>query len=219
MLIARSVVKSSGGGTPAPAAGGASVVSSSLSYVRARGATISAGTRSPTCRSTRWGERSAPRTAVIATIRATEATTRRPASRRVRRTASDPRCASMSALPGSRGAGGATVGAAARARREPAHHLAHVARGGRAGFGERLPHEEGQLGLGQGLREELGQDRDLGRLLRGGLGAASLLEGLDALAPGLDLLGYDHRDLVIRVRAPVALLRVVYRAHGHAERA
>ena len=109
------------------------------------------------------------------------------------------------------------VGPAASPRREPAHDLAHVPRRRGAGRGDRLGDERVELGGRQGLGQELGEDLDLGRLLGDEVGATTLLEGLDALAPGLDLPGQDRRELVLRVGASIALLGVVDRVLGHPE--
>jgi hypothetical protein len=53
--------------------------------------------------------------------------------------------------------------------------------------------ERGDLGLGQGLRQVLAEDRDLGLFLVGEVLAAAGTEGLDRLAAGLDLAAQDGR--------------------------
>jgi hypothetical protein len=62
-------------------------------------------------------------------------------------------------------------------------------------------------------RASQNRDLDLGRLLAAN--GTSRLEGLDALATGLDLLGQDGRDVVVGVRSPIALLGVVDGVLGH----
>ena len=89
------------------------------------------------------------------------------------------------------------VGPAAGPWREPAHDLAHVARGRGAGRGDRLADERGDLVLGQGLRQVLAEDRDLGLLLGGEVLAAAGAERLDRLAAGLDLAAQDGQELVV----------------------
>jgi hypothetical protein len=74
------------------------------------------------------------------------------------------------------------IGATAGSRSEPAHHLAHVAGGSRPGSGDRLADQPGDVGLGQRLGEVLGEDRDLGLLLRGQVLATTTPERLDRFA-------------------------------------
>ena len=189
-------VKSYCGATAVRAADRAAAVWTSLSNVTARGATMSRGARSPAWTlSDSWGRTSAPRIAVRTRIRIAggDPEPRRvvpgeaaegggalrqhaivptgvPVSGSRRRAPRGPRAAR--AL-GHEAADDLAVGAAAGPRRQPAHDLAQVAGGGGARRGDALVHEGGDLGLGQGLREVLGQDVDLGLFLVGEVLAAA----------------------------------------------
>ena len=75
--------------------------------------------------------------------------------------------------------------------------------------------ERGDLVFGQGLRQVLAEDRDLGLFLGGEVLAAARSEGLDRLAPGLDLAGQDGQELVVGQGPALLLLDVVGGARGH----
>ena len=90
---------------------------------------------------------------------------------------------------------------------EPAHDLAHVARRSSRRSRRRLVDEGVDLGLGQGCREELAEDGDLGLLLGGQVLAAAAAERLDRLAPGLDLARQHGQELVLGRAALVCASR------------
>ena len=78
-------------------------------------------------------------------------------------------------------------------------------------------HEGRQLGLGQRLRQVVGQDRDLGLLLVDEVAAAAGPEGLDRLAAGLDLARQDGEVLVVGQWLALALLDGVGGTRHHAQ--
>src|SRR5690242_19525448 len=73
--------------------------------------------------------------------------------------------------------------------REPAHDLPEITRVGGAGRRDALVDERIDLRVRQRLGQVLAQDGDLGLLLLGEVGAATLLVGLDGFAARLDLAG------------------------------
>ena len=102
---------------------------------------------------------------------------------------------------------------------EPAHDLAHVARRTTAPVAAIPSRDEGlDLVVGRGLPGRYSRDdRDLGLFLRRRGRRGRRPEGLDGLAPGLDLAGQDGQVLVVGQRAALALLDVVGGAHDHAQ--
>src|SRR5262245_39491392 len=199
MTIAFSVVKLYWGGTCALAALRASAVRIVLSKSAARGATMSRVASWPSLTMSGGSDRrSAPRIAASARMRTPAAIARRGISWRVNRAEVSVRWVSMSAgfplrsvaavvrgevgpgqRPGDERADDLAVGATTRARRQPAHHLAHVARRRRPGGVDRLVDERRDLGLGQGRRQIARDDLDLGLLARGEILATAGPEGLD----------------------------------------
>ena len=77
--------------------------------------------------------------------------------------------------------------------------------------------ECGDLVLGQGLRQVLAEDRDLGLFLGGEILAAAGAEGLDRFAPGLDLAAQDGQELVVGEWLALLLLDVVGGTRDHAQ--
>ena len=87
----------------------------------------------------------------------------------------------------------------------------------RSGRGDPLAHERRDLVVGQGLRQVLTEDRDLGLFLGGQVLATAGPEGLDRLAPGLDLAAQDGQVLVVGEGTALLLLDVVGRTGDHAQ--
>src|SRR5439155_14049534 len=120
--------------------------------------------------------------------------------------------------PGDELAHPAPVRSAARAWREPAHDPAEVPCRGCSGGRNGLVDECLQPRFGELLRQELGEDRDLGLLLRGEVLASAASERLDGLAPRLHLAREHADELVVGQGLLVALLQVVRGALGEPER-
>src|SRR5579862_91297 len=180
----------------------------------------------PAVTSSLVGTMSEARTAVRATISRIDEISRRTRSRRVKGTARAGRWTSMPFIGWSTGPGQASgderadelaVGPATGMRREPAHHLAQVA--GRLGAGglHGLVDEVPDLRLAELLGQELAEDRDLGLFLGREVLATARAEGLDRLAPSLDLARDDRQQLVLGQRLAALLLEVVGRILDHPE--
>src|SRR5687767_14592642 len=209
--------------TPAAASSRAISVSLAESKVASRGARISRSATWPASRfswpsvmlADRIRKSAAATTAATATARHTVALAPRPVSLRVRgmntrRLTGQEPADDVAHQP--------SVGAALGPGRQPAHDPPEVSGRGGAGLGDRIARQPLDVGLGQLLREELGEDGGLGLLGRRPVLVAGVAVHRDALATLLDLPAEDVDDLLVGEVTPALDAQVLGSRHRHPQR-